>query len=131
MKVHLSFLCAAVFLSQLSLTGTARADSLAGTWSGSGYVAPSESARESVRCRITYTQQSAKVYGVVARCASKSEKVVQTGEVLQVSPTRYVGDFYNAEFDISGRVRINVNGRSQFVTFSSSRGGGAVTLSKR
>ncbi|MBU1211574.1 MAG: hypothetical protein KJ587_09925 [Alphaproteobacteria bacterium] len=109
---------------------SAQAASLSGTWSGSGYVKPTKGPRESVRCRVTFSRQSSKVYGVRAVCASASAKIIQTGELLMVNPNRYVGDFYNAQFDIAGRVRISLTGSSQKVTFSSKNGHGSMTLRK-
>lgn len=109
----------------------AHAASLSGTWSGSGYVIPKDGPRESVRCRVTFSQESSKLFAVKAVCASTSTKIIQTGEVLMVNPNRYVGDFYNAEYDIAGRVRISLSGSSQTVTFSSKNGHGSMTLRKR
>ena len=104
------------------------ATSLDGVWSGSGVVNPKDGARESVRCRVSYRQESEKVFGVAATCATRSRKIQQTGTVLKVGPTSYVGDFYNQSFDISGRVRVVVKGSMQTVTFQSARGSGSVTL---
>ncbi len=102
-----------------------------GNWRGSGYVTPAKGKRENVRCKISYKRQTAKVFSVRAVCASPSAKVIQTGEVLKVKEGLYVGDFYNPDFDISGRVRVTISGSRQRVTFSSARGRGGVTLSKR
>lgn len=111
--------------------GAAHADILKGTWSGSGFVQPKGGERESVRCRVTYSPQGSSVVAVSATCASSSITIRQTGELSMVSPTRYVGEFYNSEYDISGRIRVSVSGGSQTVTFSSSRGGGSMNLSRR
>ncbi len=113
------------------LSGPVSAASLSGTWSGGGYVKPSGGKRERVKCRVTYRKQSSKVFSVSAVCASKSNKIRQSGEVLKVSSTRYVGDFYNSDFDISGRVRVKISGSRQTVSFKSSSGHGSMTLSKR
>ena len=115
----------------VSFSGAANAASLAGTWSGSGYINPKSGKREKVRCRITYRRESKKVYGVVATCASASGKIRQTGEVLKVTAKRYVGDFYNSQFDVSGRIRVIISGSTQTVTFSGKAGGGKVALKKR
>lgn len=48
-----------------------------------------------------------------------------------VSPTRFVGDFYNPEFDVSGRVRVTLRGSTQTVTFRGPRGSGSMTLTRR
>lgn len=131
MVLSRGLLGAGLLLAAVAGAGPALADPLAGSWRGSGYVQPSSSARERVTCRITYTKQTAKVYKVSARCASKSESIRQSGEVLKVSETRYVGDFYNPQFDVSGRVKVTVNGSKQTVTFSGKAGRGTLTLSKR
>lgn len=117
----------ALFLLPIS----AQAASLSGTWSGSGYVNPKDGPREKVRCRISYAQQSKTVFGVRAVCATTSTKIIQTGEVLMVNPNRYVGDFYNSQYDVSGRVRVKLSGSRQTVTFSSKSGSGSMSLRKR
>lgn len=106
------------------------AGELAGTWNGSGYVSPAYGKRENVRCRITYNRHTPKVFSVSAVCASPSAKVHQTGEVLMVNPNLYVGDFYNPQFDVSGRVRVRLSGSRQTVTFSGARGSGSISLSR-
>lgn len=122
----------ALALAAVAMTGTpAAAASIGGTWSGSGYVQPSNGQRETVRCRVTYSKQSDKVFGVSAVCASPSAKIRQTGEVLMVNPNRFVGDFYNSSYDISGRVNVSINGNRQTVSFKSASGHGSMTLSKR
>ena len=104
---------------------------LNGTWVGDGYVEPSAGNRETVRCRVTYNPRNQTVVGVVARCASASATIQQTGELVKVNDTRYVGDFTNAQFNISGRVRVIISGGTQTVTFSSANGGGQMTLQRR
>ena len=107
------------------------AASLEGSWSGTGFVKPNDSKRQKVRCRITYSKETGKVFRVRAACATTSNKFVQTGRVLKVSSKRYIGDFYNQQFDVSGRVRVSMSGSRQTVSFSSLKGHGRVTLRKR
>lgn len=107
------------------------AASLDGSWSGTGYVQPKDGARENVRCRVHYDRQTDRVFGVVATCATPSNKIHQTGTLLKVSDGRYVGDFYNAQLDVSGRVRVIVHGSQQTVTFTSSKGSGKMQLRRR
>lgn len=109
----------------------ANAAGLNGTWAGSGYIHPKAGKRERVRCVVRYDRESAKVFAVSATCASSSASIRQTGEVLKVRSNTYVGDFYNRQFDIRGRVRVRISGAQQTVVFSSSDGGGRLTLSKR
>lgn len=115
----------------LAAPGSASAASLDGTWSGGGFVKPSSGNSEKVRCRVSYDRQTDKVFGVTATCATPSNKIYQTGTVLKVSEDRYVGDFYNGQFDISGRVRVTVQGSRQTVTFSSAKGTGKMELRRR
>lgn len=105
-----------------------QADILSGTWRGNGYVKPKDGQRESVRCRVTYSPQGSKTVAVSATCASSSLTIRQTGSLTMVNANRYVGDFYNSEYDISGRVRVTVSGNSQTVTFGSARGSGSLSL---
>lgn len=121
----------ALILSLGAFAGPAAADTLSGTWSGSGSVSPKDGKTERVRCRITYSPQGASTVGVSATCASSSTTIHQTGSLSKVSDSKYVGDFYNNEYDISGRVRVSVSGSSQTVTFSSARGSGSVSLSRK
>lgn len=107
------------------------AQSLEGTWSGSGTAKPASGQPERVRCKMTYSRESAKVFGVSATCATTSVKFHQTGKLLMVSPTRFIGDFYNPEYDVSGRVRVTLRGSSQTVNFSGPKGTGSLTLTRR
>jgi hypothetical protein len=119
-------------MAPLMLTApAANAASLDGAWSGSGFVKPKSGEKENVRCRVRYNRQTDKVYGVVATCATPSNKIHQTGTLLKVNDDRYVGDFYNGQFDISGRVRVIVNGSRQTVTFSSGSGSGRMELRRQ
>lgn len=109
----------------------ASAEGIEGSWSGGGYVKPRDGQAEKVSCRVSFRRQTPTVYSVSAKCASKSATINQTGQLLKVGSNRYVGDFHNPEFDISGRVRVVVSGSSQTVTFSSPSGGGSLSLRRR
>jgi hypothetical protein len=130
MRVLLAGLAAVALYSGL-FASAALSDTLQGNWSGSGYVKPTDGQRESVSCRVSYTPQGSTTVAVTATCASASTTIHQTGQLTMVSSTRYVGDFYNSEYDISGRIRVSVSGGSQTVTFSGSRGSGSLNLSRR
>lgn len=123
-------LVVALPLAFAALSSGALADTLSGTWSGSGSFKPKDGKAEAVRCKITYTPQGTAV-AVSAACASASATIRQTGSLTKVSDTKYVGDFYNNEYDISGRVRVTVSGSSQSVSFSSAKGSGSMSLSRR
>jgi hypothetical protein len=115
----------------LAWSTPAAAASLDGSWSGDGIIRPRSADAERVRCRVTYSRLSAKVYDVSATCASASNTIRQTGRLLMVRPNTYVGDFYNRQFDMSGRIRVVVKGSVQTVTMSSSEGRGSLTLRRR
>jgi len=118
-------------LVMLSPTTAASAAALAGDWAGEGTVTQTEGPTEKVRCRVSYKQESEKVFGVVAQCASTSKKMNQTGELLEVRPGVYTGKFNIPQYDVSGRVRVVLDGETQTVTFKSPRGEGEVTLTRR
>ena len=118
-------------LTALPFGSAQAAAGLEGTWSGSGYVVPKSGARENVRCRVRFSRQSAKVFSVEATCSSATTNIVQTGEVLEVSGGRYAGDFYNPQYDISGRIRIQMSGNHQTVSFSGAQGQGSLSLNKQ
>lgn len=107
------------------------AASLQGSWSGRGFVKPKAEQRERVRCRVSYTRLSRKVFAVSARCASASATLRQTGTVLMVRSNVYVGDFYNSQFDVRGRIRVTVSGAKQTVRLSSRDATGQLSLRKR
>lgn len=108
----------------------ASAASIEGRWSGGGYVQPANGQRERVRCRVQISRQSSKVYGVSATCASASTTINQTGELLRVNPSRFVGDFYNRQYNVSGRIRAVLSGSSLSVTFSGGAGSGSLSLGR-
>lgn len=103
---------------------------LEGDWKGSGTVEPAEGPAEKVRCRINYKRETDKVFRLDAKCATTSNQINQTGELLKVNPGVYVGEFYIASYDIAGRIRVVIEGSVQTMTFKSSRGHGRLTLEK-
>ncbi len=118
-------------LMMIAPNNAASAAVLAGEWSGEGTVTQTEGPTEKVRCRVSYKQEAAKVYDVQAQCASTSKKMKQTGELLEVRPGVFTGSFNLPQYDVSGRVRVVIEGETQTVTFKSPRGEGQVTLTRR
>jgi len=110
---------------------TARADGFAGLWRGSGYVNPAEGRRERVRCRVVYTPSGRERYAVTARCATQSTNIEQVGEIRRSGRDSYIGNFYNADYNVRGSIRIRVQGGRQAVSLSSQAGTGELTLFKR
>ena len=130
-RSRLSILPIAAAFALTAVSMPALADGLSGNWSGGGYVKPRDGQREKVSCRVKYTPQGSSVVAVSATCASASTTIQQTGQLSKVSATKYVGEFYNSQYDISGRIRVTISGGSQTVTFSSDRGSGSMQLSRR
>jgi hypothetical protein len=120
-----------VFMGVVGGATVAKAESVAGLWRGSGFVNPSEGRRERVRCRVMYTRQSEQRYQLTARCATASANIDQVGEVRRTGRDRLSGSFYNADFNVRGRIQIRLNGNRQAVTLISDAGSGRLTLFKR
>ena len=108
----------------------AQSTALEGVWSGSGYIKPKSGEREKVHCRISYDKETSTVYRAVATCASTAAKITQSGSILKVNANRYIGDFYNSEYDVSGRIRVIIRGSRQTVTMTSNEGSGRIKLKK-
>ena len=99
--------------------------SIAGTWSGGGTVTLRSGNVEKVRCRATFSP-SGDGASMSASCANATAKVTQTAELTRVSPTRYIGEFHNPEFNVSGSIRITLSGNSLIASLSG--GGGSASM---
>lgn len=108
---------------------TATAADLAGAWKGGGTVRFSSGATEQARCRATFSPSGKSSYDVSATCATQSGTVSQTAHV-RGSGNSYRGNFYNPEYDTSGRITIAVSGRSQTVRLTSTKGSAVIRLSR-
>lgn len=122
-------LCAVLVLATISPLQAEPAP-LEGTWSGSGTMQALDQPPQKLTCRVTYKAETEKVFKLAAKCVTISTAVNQTGQLLKINPGLYVGEFHVASFDISGRVRIVIDGNSQTMSFKSSRANGVVTLTK-
>lgn len=113
--------------------GRSEADqaSLAGSWSGGGWVSFASGAKEKARCRARYSRVSSSSYSVRATCATSSGKASQTATVHRVSGSRYRGSFYNSDFNVRGTIRVVVRGRSQSVSLSGDGASASLSLSRR
>lgn len=113
-------------------TASANAEpvSLEGTWSGSGTMQAVDNPPQKLTCKIQYRRETDKVFKLAAKCVTISTAINQTGELLKVNPGVYVGEFHVASYDISGRIRVTIDGDVQTMSFKSSRANGNVTLTK-
>jgi hypothetical protein len=131
-------LSAVAALAILGTTGTGKAappkaasGDLSGSWSGGGWVSFSSGNKERARCRAHYSRAGGNGYNLSATCATPSGSASQTATVYQVSPNRYRGSFHNAEYNVSGSIRIVVSGNSQSVSLAGEGASAALSLSRR
>jgi hypothetical protein len=104
---------------------------LAGSWSGGGWVSFSTGTKEKARCRANYARVSGDSYTLHATCATSSGKASQTATVYKVSASRYRGSFHNAEYNVSGTIRVVVHGSSQSVSLAGDGASASLSLSRR
>lgn len=107
----------------------AQSAGIAGSWSGSGTVTLSSGNTERVRCRATFNTVGSGAT-MSATCATPSTNVRQTAELTRVSATRYIGDFHNAEYNISGNIRIVITGNSMTAQLAGGGGSAFLNLSR-
>src|SRR5260370_33800590 len=86
-------------------------DTVAGSWSGSGSMKPSDGPRERVRCKVDYavknTGQSVKMN---VRCASDAYKMDLSANIDQ-NGTALSGNWFESQYRQGGKVSVqNVNG---------------------
>lgn len=119
----LSLFGAAAAFALVATLPAARAEPpvLDGIWNGGGTVTFPSGDKERARCRATF-RKSGGGYKMNAVCTTPSARAAQTAELVRVSGNRFSGEFFNAEFNLSGVIRITVNGNSLSAFLS---GGGA------
>ncbi len=114
-----------------AVDGSAKADMLAGSWSGSGSVHYSQT-RERAKCRANYSRVSGTLYRMYASCATASGRVDQTATLNRVSDGVYAGSFHNSQYNVAGSIRVKLSGNSQIVSLSGNGGGsGSFKLRRR
>ncbi|MEM7193018.1 MAG: hypothetical protein AAF405_09205 [Pseudomonadota bacterium] len=129
----LLMLAALVLASILTLVAPplhAEPTPLEGSWSGSGTMQPVDRPTQKLTCRVNYQRETDKVFKFSAKCVTVSTAINQTGELLNVNPGVYVGEFNIASYDVSGRVRVVIADGVQTMTFKSTRASGSLTLTK-
>lgn len=117
-------------LGLFSHPAAAAAEGLAGSWSGSGSVVLPSGATEKARCKVSFSKQGAKSYGMNAVCASSSARVAQTASLEQTGANRYSGQFTNSEYGVSGSISLTVNGNSLSASLSGGGGSAFFNLSR-
>lgn len=117
--------CASLWLMSPTKVA-AQTASIGGTWNGGGTVTLPSGSTERIRCRATISQRGDQAY-MTATCATTSMRVNQTAELFRVSANRYIGDYLNRDYGVSGSIRVTVSGNS--LNASLSGGGGTAQLS--
>jgi hypothetical protein len=128
-------LLAALAVVELPTAGNAQAakqqpTNLEGSWSGGGSVSFASGARERARCRAHYRRAGANSYTVSATCATASGRAEQRATLRRVGENRYSGNFYNADYAISGVIHVVVRGASQTVRLFSESGSAIFNLTR-
>jgi hypothetical protein len=108
----------------------ARAETLAGSWSGGGAVHYSDR-RERAKCHATFSRVSGTLYRMSASCATPSGRVDQTASVNRVGKNVYAGSFHNKQYNVSGSIQIRLSGSTQHVNLRGSVGGATFKLRRR
>ncbi|MCB1506132.1 MAG: hypothetical protein KDJ47_14235 [Hyphomicrobiaceae bacterium] len=127
---HLAFLIA-LTTALFALDATAAsADSLSGSWSGSGSVHYADT-REKARCRADYSRVSGTLYRMTASCATPSGRVDQTATVNRVGDNEYAGSFQNSQYNVTGSIYIKLRGNSQSVHLRGNGSSGSFQLRRR
>lgn len=104
--------------------------SLAGSWSGGGWVSFASGSKEKARCNARYSGSGGS-YTVTATCATASGKASQTATIYKVSGSSYKGSFVNSQYNIHGSIRVVVHGKSQSVSLSGDGASAQLNLSRR
>jgi hypothetical protein len=100
---------------------------LEGSWRGSGKVTLPSGEAERATCRARFTRRSAEIFEVSALCSTSSVRLSQTASLRRTSEGGFAGQFFNAEYNISGAIRVRVRGNS--IQASLNGGGGSASFS--
>lgn len=122
-------LMSALLATSMAASAAMAGGDLAGSWSGGGTVTLPSGATERARCRATF-HRSGGNFNMNAVCATASTRVEQTAHLRPVGPSRFAGEFRNAEYNVSGSIRISVNGNSLNAALEGGGGAGHFHLSR-
>jgi len=106
----------------------ASAQSLSGSWAGSGTITFPSGERERARCRVTFHHSGGGGVSMHAVCATASARVIQNAALSHLTGGTYAGEFYNTEYGIQGSIRVKVHSANR-ITASLSGGGGTAQFS--
>ncbi len=106
----------------------ASAQSLAGSWAGSGTIVYPSGERERARCRATFRNSGGGGVSMHAVCATASARVIQNAALSHLTGGTYAGEFYNTEYGIQGSIRVRLHSANK-LSASLSGGGGSAQFS--
>ena len=93
-----------VLVTLSSSYAEATLDTLAGTWSGSGSMKPSDGPREKVRCKVAYNvKKPGRSLSLDLRCASEAYKMVLSANIEQ-NGTQLSGNWFESEYRQGGKI---------------------------
>jgi hypothetical protein len=118
------------FISAITVPARAEPGSIIGSWSGTGSIAFASGSKEKARCRAHFAKTGETSYTMSATCATSSAKVDQSAELTKVGSNRYVGSFFNQQYNTGGSIRITVSGASQSVYLAGEAGTATFSLRK-
>lgn len=100
----------------------ASAQTIVGSWSGSGTIVFPSGEQERARCRATFRPAAGGDVTMTGVCATASVRVSQSATLSRMTHNTYHGDFFNTEYNLSGSIRIRLQGNR---INASLNGGGA------
>lgn len=118
-------------LAVLAGISTAKAEGIAGSWSGGGSVMFPSGAKEKARCKAHFAHMGSRTVEMSASCATASGKVGQSATLQKVGANSYKGRFVNPEYGVTGSIRVTVNGNHMSAWLSGSNGASASLGLKR
>ena len=117
---------AIAFAGVIGIVGTtaspAAAQSIVGSWNGGGMIVFPSGETERARCRATFRNTGSGGVSMQDVCATASVRVSQSASLSRLTSTTYSGEFHNTEYNLSGSIRIRLQGNKLNASLS---GGGA------
>jgi hypothetical protein len=111
----------------VAASAPASAQSILGSWSGNGTIVYPSGEQERARCRATFHNSGGGGVAMRAICATASLRVTQTASLAQLTSNTFSGEFYNTEYNLSGSIRVRVQGNR--LNASLNGGGGSAQFS--
>jgi hypothetical protein len=121
---------AALVIVQFAAPAEAQSPSIEGSWSGGGVVTLATGDTERARCRASFSRSGANTFRMNAVCATPSVRVSQSASLQRTSANQLSGSFFNPEYNVSGRIRITVQGGKLSAQLSGDSGSASLSLTR-